>query len=342
MVLMHAEPATPTYRPHTFRLDMNLKSIWPLIKDTLSSWSDDYAPSMGAAIAYYTMFSIAPLLLIVISIAGLIFGMEAARGEIFGQLQGLMGEQGARAVQDMLASVNQPKQGAIATVTGAVLLLVGATTVFAELQNSLDRIWRAPVREKTSGIWNLLRTRLLSFGLILGIGFLLIVSLIFSAALSALNNLWAPLLENWKIFAQFLNFIISFALTTTAFAMIYKLMPRVHVGWPDVWVGAVITSLLFTIGKFLIGLYIGKSSVASGFGAAGSLAVMLIWVYYSAQIFLMGAEFTWVYAHTFGSRKGQPRPSTEAGGATESKTAAGASPAIPAAGSVTSAARRTP
>jgi len=306
---------------------MNIKNIWTLIKDTLTSWNDDYAPSMGAAIAYYTMFSIAPLLLIVISIAGLIFGTEAARGEIFGQLQGLMGEQGARAVQDMLASVNQPKQGAIATITGALLLIVGATTVFAELQNSLDRIWRAPERKKASGIWNLLRTRLLSFGLILGIGFLLIVSLIFSAALAALSNLWAPLLENWKVFAQLLNFALSFALTMAAFAMIYKLMPSVHVQWHDVWVGAFITALLFTIGKFLIGLYIGKSSVASGFGAAGSLAVMLIWVYYSAQIFLMGAEFTWVYAHTFGSRQGQPRPGAAANAEAAGRPTATAQPA---------------
>lgn len=287
---------------------MNIKHIWGLIKDTLTSWSDDYASSMGAAIAYYTMFSIAPLLLIVISIAGLIFGTEAARGEILGQLQGLMGDQSARAIQDMLASVNHPKQGTIATITGAVLLLIGATTVFAELQNSLDRIWRAPEREKSSGIWNLLRTRLLSFGLILGIGFLLIVSLIFSAALSALSHLWEPMLESWKVLAQALNFVISFALTTAAFAMIYKLMPRARIRWPDVWVGAIITALLFAIGKSLIGLYIGKSSVASSFGAAGSLAVVLVWVYFSAQIFLMGAEFTWVYAHTFGSRKGQPRP----------------------------------
>lgn len=297
---------------------MNIKQIWPLIKKTLSSWSNDYASSMGAAIAYYTMFSIAPLLLIVISIAGLIFGMEAARGEIFGQLQGLMGKESARAVEDMLASLNQPTQGVIATITGAVLLLVGATTVFAELQNSLDRIWRAPERDKISGIWNLLRARLLSFGLILGIGFLLIVSLIFSAALAALSKWWAPLLEGWEVLAQILNFVISFALTTTAFAIIYKLMPRVHIRWPDVWIGAVITALLFTIGKFLISLYIGRSSVASGFGAAGSLAVLLIWVYYSAQIFLMGAEFTWVYAHTFGSRKGQPRP----GSTPETKDAA--------------------
>jgi len=185
--------------------------------------------------------------------------------------------------------------------------VIGATSVFAELQDALDRIWRTPKRVK-GGLWSLLRSRLLSFGMILGIGFLLMVSLVVSAALAALGKWWGPWFADWKMIAGLLNFLVSFAFSTTMFAMIYKIMPRAKVDWSDVWIGATVTSLLFTIGKGLIGLYIGKSSLTSGFGAAGSLAVMLVWVYYSAQVFLMGAEFTWAYSVTFGSHKGQPVP----------------------------------
>lgn len=286
---------------------MNLKQAWSLVKEALSSWSDDYAPSMGAALAYYTMFSIAPMLVIAIAVAGFAFGADVARTEMLSQLQGLMGEQGAQAVAGMLDSVSQPRESLAATVLGFIVLLVGATTVFAELQNALDRIWRAPQRDE-GGLWALLRARLLSFGMILGIGFLLMVSLAFSAALSALGKWWAPLFGAWEVLLQVVNFVVSFGLTTTVFALIYKLIPRVDIEWRDVWIGAAVTALLFTIGKFLIGLYIGRSAVASTFGAAASMAVMLIWVYYSAQIFLMGAEFTWVYSHRLGSRRGQARP----------------------------------
>jgi membrane protein len=176
------------------------------------------------------------------------------------------------------------------------------------LQNDLDRIWRAPKRG-SSGLWNLLRTRLLSFGMILGIGFLLIVSLVVSTALAALGKLWGSMFEGWVILGHVVNILVSFGFITVLFAMIYKIMPSVKVDWKDVWIGSAVTALLFTIGKFLIGIYIGKSSMASGFGAAGSLVVVLVWVYYSAQIFLLGAEFTWAYALTFGSRKTQPMPS---------------------------------
>jgi membrane protein len=286
---------------------MTPKSIWILIKAAASSWVDDYAQSMGAALAYYTMFSIAPLLLIVISIAGLIFGVEAARGEIVGQLRGLMGQQGAEAVQGLLESANKPAESVTAALVGGILLLIGATSVFAELQDAFDRIWRTPKR-RNGGIWSLLRSRLLSFGLIISIGFLLMVSLVASAALAALGKLWGPLFANWAILANVTTLLFSFAFTTIVFAMIYKIMPRAKVDWADVWIGACVTAVLFTIGKSLIGLYIGKSGVTSGFGAAGSLVVSLVWVYYSAQIFLMGAEFTWAYALTFGSRKEQPVP----------------------------------
>lgn len=277
-----------------------------LSKQAITAWLDDAAPSMGAALSYYTIFSLAPLLLIVMSVAGFVFGAEAARGELFGQLRGLMGADAAQSVQTLLASLDKPVQGVGASVVGVALLVIGATSVFGELQNSLDRIWRAPLRKKNSGLWNLLRERLLSIGMILGLAFLLMVSLLAGAFVSALGKWWAPIFGGWEIVAQIANAAVGFILSTLVFAMIYKLMPRAQVRWRDVWIGAIVTSALFTMGKFLIGLYIGKSAVASGFGAAGSIAVILVWVYYSAQIFLIGAEFTWVYAQKFGSMRDSP------------------------------------
>lgn len=288
-----------------------------LLKESASSWSADYCPSMGAAISYYTLFSIAPLLLIVIAVAGMVFGADAARGEIFGQLRGLLGDDGAKAIEGMVDAANKSSGGILSTIIGVVVLLLGATTVFNELQNALDRIWRAPARAKSSGIWNLLRTRLLSFGMVLGVAFLLMVSLVASAALSALGKWWTP--AGWEALMHVLDIVVSFGLMTVMFALIYRFIPRVHVAWHDVWIGAAVTALLFAIGKFAIGLYLGKSSVASSFGAAGSLVVLIVWVYYSAQIFLFGAEFTWVYAHAYGSRRGQPRPQAGEAAATEQK-----------------------
>jgi membrane protein len=281
------------------------KPLWTLGREAVSCWSADYAPSMGAALSYYTLFSIAPLLLIVISIAGIVFGPDAARGEIYDQLRDLMGSQGAAAVEKLLQNVNRPREGAIAAVVGVMVLLLGATSVFGELQNDLDRIWRAPAQLK-SGLWSMLRTRLLSFGMILGIAFLLMVSLVLSAALSALSKWWGPAFAGWQLLAHTLDALVSFGLMTIVFAMIYKVMPRVRIEWRDVWTGAAVTALLFAVGKTLIGLYLGRSSVASAFGAAGSLVVVMLWVYYSAQIFLLGAEFTRIYAHTRGSRQAQP------------------------------------
>ena len=290
---------------------MSVATVWRLAKDAALSWRDDYAPSMGAALAYYTTFSAAPLILIVVSVAGLVFGQEAARGEIFAQLRGMIGEQGAVAVEGLLQSVSKPKDGALGTAIGIAVLLVGATTVFAELQDALDRIWRAPARTRSRGLWTLMRSRVLSFGMILGIGFLLMVSLVVSAALSALGNWWAPVFGGWELLLQGVNLLVSFALITVIFALIYKVIPRAQVEWRDVWIGAAVTALLFSVGKTLIGLYIGRSGVTSGFGAAGSLAVLLVWVYYSAQIFLLGAEFTRVYAHSHGSRQGEAQPLQE-------------------------------
>ena len=287
------------------KLVSSIGASWQLLKRAGQAWLDDYAPSMGAALAYYTVFSLAPLLLIVIAIAGLVFGADAARGEIFGQLRGLMGDDAAKGIEALLASVSKPAEGITATVVGLGVLMIGATTVFGELQDALDRIWRAPARDKSGGLWSLLRARLLSFGLIFGIAFLLMVSLVLSAGMAAIGKWWGGMFAGWEVLAQIVNAVLSFALTTAVFAFIYKLMPRVKVEWHDVWLGAAVTALMFTIGKTLIGLYIGKTGVASGFGAAGSIVLVLVWVYYSAQVFLMGAEFTWVYAGTFGSMKGQ-------------------------------------
>ncbi len=285
-----------------------VKQWWALIKSAAAAWIDDYAPSMGAALSFYTIFSLAPLLLIVISAAGLFFGTDAVRGEIFGQLRGLMGDDAAKTIEAILTTVSKPSESISAAVIGVAVLLIGATAVFGELQDALDRIWRAPIPDKSNSLMRLLKTRLLSFGMILGIAFLLMVSLVFGAVMAALGKWWGGLLVGWEVLAQMVNFLVGFALTTVVFAMIYKLMPRVRIRWHDVWFGAMVTSLLFTVGKLLIELYIGKSGIASGFGAAGSLVVILLWVYYSAQIFLIGAEFTWVYAHTFGSLREVSKP----------------------------------
>jgi membrane protein len=271
--------------------------MWSLVKQAVQAWSDDYVPSMGAALAYYTLFSIAPLLLIVIGVAGLVFGEAAVRGEIFEQLRGLMGDAGADAVEKLLQDANQPAGGVIATITGVVTLLLGAMTVFGELQNDLDRIWRAPPDPQAKGWWKLVRARLLSFGMILGMAFLLMVSLAVSAVVSALGTWWGSHLLDWAV---------SFVFMTAMFAMIYKIIPRVRIQWRDVWIGAAVTAALFAVGKVLIGFYLGRGSIASAFGAAGSLVAMMVWVYYSAQVFLLGAEFTRVYAHARGSRRHSP------------------------------------
>ncbi|MEO8070802.1 MAG: YihY/virulence factor BrkB family protein [Acidobacteriota bacterium] len=287
---------------------MTTKELIGLTKESATAWMDDYAPSMGAALAYYTIFSLAPMLIIVIAVAGLVFGADAARGEIVSQLGGLLGTEGAIAVQELLKSASQPAASIGASILGLIALLLGATSVFAELQSDLDRIWRAPVAIKTNGVWNLLRSRLLSFGMVLAIGFLLLVSLVVSAALSAAGKWWAPTFVGFVWLLQAVNLLVSFGITTVLFALIYKILPRVRVAWRDVWVGATATSLLFITGKFAIGLYLGVGAIASPFGAAGSLVVMLVWVYYSTQVFLLGAEFTWVFSHRHGSRAGRVAP----------------------------------
>ena len=293
---------------------MQPKDYVDLAKKSVTGWIDDYAPSMGAAISYYTVFSIAPLLLIVIAVAGFVWGRDAVQGEIVHQLSGLIGKDGATGIQALIESANKPAQGLIATVISVGVLLVGATTVFAELQSALDRIWDVPAAKKTSGVWATLRSRLLSLGFILGLAFLLAVSLVFSAGVAAFGGWANGLFPGWEVTLQVINMAISAGIATVLFAMIFKLMPQARIGWRDVWIGAIVTAALFEIGKTLIGLYIGKSSVTSSFAAAGSLVVLLIWVYYSAQIFLLGAEFTWAYAHDYGSLKeaGEKVPATAA------------------------------
>ena len=302
-VTPHVRSLRPDAQGH--RLSATWRNHWQMLKAASTAWMDDYAPSMGAALSYYALFSLAPLLIIVIAVAGMVFGQEAAQGEIVGQLAGVMGQEGAEAVQGILKAAREPAKGFAATILSVVLLLVGATATFAELQSALDRIWQVPASKKGWGIWHLLRTRLLSFGLVLGLGFLLTVSLAMSAALAALGKWWSAWFMGWDVVLEVMNFAVSTGIFTLLFAMIYKFMPRARISWHDVWTGASITALLFTLGKSVIGLYLGKTNLASSFGAAGSLVVLIAWVYYSAQIFLFGAEYTWVYANRHGSRINQ-------------------------------------
>jgi membrane protein len=278
-----------------------------LLRKSAAAWNTDDASSMGAALAFYTLFSIAPLLIIVIAVGGLIVGPDAAQGHILRQLRELTGTAGAQAVEDLLKSANSPAKNALAVVVGTVVLLLAATAVFAELYGNLNRIWRSPSAPKVSGISHLIRTRILSFGMILGIEFLLVVSLVVSAGLAAAGDWWGARFTGWPLVNQAVNFIMSLAIYTLAFAMIYKFLPRAHIDWHDVWIGAGVTAVLFEIGKLLIGL-VGMTSITSAFGAAGSLVVLLIWVYYSAQVFLLGAEFTRVYAYRRGSRADEEPP----------------------------------
>ncbi len=275
-----------------------------LLREAADAWSDHRASTMGAALAFYATFSIAPILVITIAIAGFVFGAEAARGEVIAQFHGLTGESGAKTIQDLLAASYNSGLGFWASVIAGVTLLVAATSVFAELKNSLDAIWGTK-RTQQSGIIAMVRDRLLSFGLILTIGFLLLISLGVSAVLAALQKSWSgPFAETgWLL--EGVNSLFSFVVVFALFASIYKWLPDTRIAWRDVGVGAAITAALFTLGKFLIGLYLGNSQLAAGFGAAGSLVVILVWVYYSSQIFFMGAELTRTYAE-YRATRGSP------------------------------------
>ncbi len=278
-----------------------LKALLSLLKETFQEWNEDKAPRLAAALAYYTAFSLAPLLIVVISIAGLIFGQDAVRGQLQYEIQGVVGMQAASAIQEMLANFSHPSSGIIATIVGLITLLLGAAGVFGQLQDALDTVWEVAPKPG-QGIMAIIRQRFISFTMVLGIGFLLLVSLVISTGVTAVGSLISVSIPQSEFVLQLVNFVISFAVITLLFALIYKVLPDVAIGWRDVWMGAAVTALLFAVGKLLIGLYLGSSSIGTAYGAAGSFVILLIWIYYSAQILLFGAEFTQVYARTYGSR----------------------------------------
>jgi membrane protein len=277
-----------------------VKRLKIVLSSSLTSWVDHRASSKGAALAFYTLFSMTPILVLAIVVAGYFFGAAAAQGEIVEQVQGLVGKSGAQVIQAMLASARDPASGMLATIVASVLLLLGATSVFAELKDSLDEMWGID-KPRQSAFSELLKTRLLSFGMVLVLAFLLLVSLVVSAVLAMLEHNAGGVLGSYAVILATTSSFISFGVIACMFAVIYKTLPDAPLSWRDVWVGATFTAGLFSVGKYVIGLYLGNSSVASSFGAAGSLIALLLWVYYSAQIFFLGAEFTRHYALWFGS-----------------------------------------
>ena len=298
---LSTEPPAPAVRK---AIDF-CSEAWILAKETVLSFIDDDALSRGAAIAFYTATSLAPVLLIVIAIAGLVFGRDAAQHEITTELSGLMGHQTAEILQGAIAGAVGKSSGIIATIIGIVTLSVTASGVFVEIQSALNAIWRADPKGTT--VSRLIQARAASLGLVAIMGFLLMVSLVVSAALTAFGNELNNILPFGRVILSILNVVISLGLISILFAAVYKVLPDKEIEWRDVIIGAVVTAMLFTVGKSIIGLYIGSSSIASSYGAAGGLIVLLLWVYYSVQIFLVGAEFTKVYADRHGSKQGSPR-----------------------------------
>lgn len=290
-------------------MHFNPKTAFELTKDSAKAWSEDKASRLAAALSYYTIFSIAPLLVLAIAVAGLVFGRDAASNQLFGEIRGLVGDQGAQAIQTMVQSVNQKGGSILATLVGIATLLLGASGAFGQLQDALNTIWQVQPKPGL-GIKGFLRTRFLSFSMVLVIGFLLLVTLVISAVLSALGHYLEGILPIPPAVMQLLNFTISFGVTALLFTLIYKVLPDVTVRWRDVWIGGVVTAFLFSVGRYLIGLYLGRGSVSSAYGAAGSLVLILLWIYYSAQILFFGAEFTKVFANRYGSHI-QPSPYAE-------------------------------
>lgn len=277
------------------------RTLWHLIKEAAADWSHDRAPRLGAALAYYTVFSLVPFLVVVIALIGLVLGQEAAQSAILSHIATLVGNQSAAAIKDMIQRADQPSTGLVATGLAVVTLLFGASGVFGQLQDALNTVWGVEPKEGR-GVWGFIKDRFLSFVAVLGTGFLLLVSLILSSALAAFGKWFSGLLPLPEALLHLFNFVLSFVVVTGLFALIFKVLPDAKVAWRDVWVGALLTAALFTIGKYALGLYLGKSNVASAYGAAGSLVLILLWVYYSAQILLYGAEFTQVYANRLGER----------------------------------------
>jgi membrane protein len=279
-------------------------AVWKMLKETILSFSEDEALTRGAAIAFYTVTSIAPVLLIVIAIAGIVFGRDAAQNALSSQFSGLMGRQTAEVLQSAIASAAGKSSSIIATIIGVATLIATASGVFGEMQAALNAIWRT--KPQTTTVSRLIRARAMSLGLVAALGFLLIVSLVISAGLTAFGNYLDSVLPMGKLVLPFLNFVVSVVLLAILFGAIYKMLPDRSLQWNDVIIGALITSILFNIGKSLIAWYIGSSAIASSYGAAGGLIVLLLWVYYSAQIFLLGSEFTKTYANQHGSKQGRP------------------------------------
>jgi membrane protein len=297
---------------------MGLGDLWWTLKKAVSGWWNDNVPRLGASLSYYTLFAMAPILVVAIAIAGFFFGAEAVRGQIVGEIKGLVGLEGAMAVQAMLEGAAKPSSSRVATGVGMVTFFLGATGAFLELQTALNAIWRVKPKP-TAGIRELVLQRLISFGLVVGVGFLLLVSLVVSAALAALEGYLGRALPEFTLLTQALNVLLSLGVITLLFAMVYKVLPDVDLYWRDVWVGALVTAGLFTIGKSLIGLYLGTSGMASSYGAAGSVVVLLVWVYYSAQVVLLGAEFTRAHVERLAHRRkpmahAQKDPAPEATG----------------------------
>jgi membrane protein len=288
-----------------FRI-VTFRQCWDLVRESFSEWSNDKVPRLGAALAFYTALSLAPLLVVVLATAGLFYGAAAVQGEIVWEIQSLVGREGAKFIQAIIAgAAHRPTTGIIATVLGLITLLFGASSAFVELQDALNTIWHVSVDPGRSGlasIFTMIKVRALSFGLVLGIGFLLLVSLVVSAWIAAAEQFFGNILPMPEPVLHLINLLVSFLVITFLFAVIFKVLPDVQLKWSDVAIGAAITSLLFSAGKFLIGLYLGKSTIASSYGAAGSFLIVLLWVYYSAQVFFLGAEFTKVYTRRFGSQ----------------------------------------
>jgi len=278
-----------------------VSNAFHLARLAFEEWSNDKASRLAAALSYYAAISLAPLLILLIGIAGLVFGREAAAHQIASQIQGLVGQESAQVIQDIITQANKPSTGIISTIIGTVVLLFGASGVFGALQDGLNTIWEVAPKPGR-GFFGIIKDRFLSLAMVVGVGFLLLVSLVISAGLAAFGKYVGGVLPlHWLVLA-IINALVSFLVIAVLFALIFKVLPDVEIGWNDVWIGASITSLLFTIGKFAIGLYLGRASVGSAYGAAGSLVVILIWIYYSSQILFFGAELTQVYANELGSR----------------------------------------
>ncbi len=280
---------------------MRWRDAWVLLRESIRGFIEDKASRLGAAMAFYTALSLAPLLLAVVGIVGLVYGEQAARGEIALQIASTVGAEQAELIQRMLAQGASSNGGILSTILGVVLMLYASTRLFAELQDALDAVWNVPPQQQSSGVLGYIQDRLLSFSMVFGTALLLIASLIFNTLLAGFGETFESWLPYSAVWLRAGSFVILLLLTTMLFAMIYKVLPHIHIAWSDVWIGAAVTALLFNVGILLIGLYLGRTSVGSTFGAAGSFVVMLVWIYYSTQIVLLGAEFTQVYASKFGS-----------------------------------------